>query len=107
MGMTRRPLGVDMPITDATKFAGTDPILNRLPAALFTDEHDRRCMEKHGKPLKRVAEEGGLTSVEVVILVCGTSTAPGREIAAWEAHRVLRSIVHAFRRGYNIGTGID
>lgn len=105
MGIVRRPLGVDMPITDATKFAGTDPILNRLPAALFTDEHDRRAMERHGRPLKRIAEDGGLTSVEVVGIVCGT--AQGREIAAWEAHRVLRSLVSAFRRGYAIGTGID
>ena len=105
--MREHHLTRDMPVKDASHFAGNDPVMTAIPAALFTKAHGLNAFQQQGRELEQIAKDGGLSAREIVGVLCGTPVVPGRQLGHWEAHKILRAMVETFRRGYRIGVGID
>ena len=71
-----------------------------MPRGLFMDAHERQAMTNHGQSLRELAQRGGLSAQECLLVL---GCLPGRsqviDLPHEEAHRLLYAIRVAFNRG--------
>lgn len=86
-----------------------DPIIRAIPWAIITP-HDRQAQANHSQTLKRLAERGGLSVVEAVVVLLDLPFPRDRNFTApkvAEYRRILMTLLRDFEIGRALPTEVQ